>query len=795
MVYLPSAGHAAVDRFSDDSAATGRAAPVKSRASTRRQPAAQPAAEATGQSAQAMGTRPEILHVSTNFSATGASGTTPGGGLLARQTVPRIQSGLTRDYIAKQSPTTNTLNLVKMLPGAIVANSDPLGISDRTTLSVRGLDQTEIGLVFEGMPAGDPIYNLADTSEWVDSENIGRVDLAQGTNDIAAPVYNAVGGTLTETLRDPSHHFGGTLGLSGGNHSTNKDFIRFDTGDIGRTGVRAFASFSYTQNNNWRGPGGNSRFHVDAKLVKDWGRHGRSSAVFTWNQVNVDPLTYPTLAQWQEYGKSYNYSGSYTPGTTNYYKLYHYQRTSLMLSLPNHFDVNRALSIDFTPYYQWMSGLVPGGATLSDSSGIYYGDQKATPIDLPYATRTGTSTVASNAYSGTYNTGFNGYLTLHTGINQLRMGYWYSNLTKDSLYYYSLVNNAGQIDHNPLHTAGGDVLAYRNFHMYQQVNGFFIEDTLSLLHDRLHLTAGFKEVLLTRQGTNALPGAQYSWTSNDAQPLPRVAINYAIDKHNQIFISGNTNFHAPSSDVPYFDSFSVTTGALSSKGSNSLKDEYSISEEIGYRYSGLFNFSLGLFNYNFTNRQISTTEYLYGAPTSVYINAGGQTSRGIEAEFGLRPWHHFSPYISGQYLHATIDNNLKVGNDYLPTAGKEAVMSPKFSGAIGISYDNGHFFGNMSFNYVDSQYATFMNDQSIPARKTADITLGYRLKGNNYIKKPEMQVNLINVGDSNYLSGIYTVRPNAKTTTGVNGTQIAGASPAYYLGGGFAVVATFTSGF
>lgn len=101
----------------------------------------------------------------------------------------------------------------------------------------------------------------------------------------------------------------------------------------------------------------------------------------------------------------------------------------------------------------------------------------------------------------------------------------------------------------------------------------------------------------------------------------------------------------------------------------------------------------------------------------------------------------------------------------------------------------------MSFNYVDSQYATFMNDQSIPARKTADITLGYRLKGNNYIKKPEMQVNLINVGDSNYLSGIYTVRPNAKTTTGVNGTQIAGASPAYYLGGGFAVVATFTSGF
>jgi len=93
----------------------------------------------------------EEIHVRTETLSGGVTNTTPGGGLMPVQTVPRMQSGVTRDYIAKQSPTTNTLNLLQMSPGAVVANSDPLGLADHTSITVRGLDQTEIGLVFEGM--------------------------------------------------------------------------------------------------------------------------------------------------------------------------------------------------------------------------------------------------------------------------------------------------------------------------------------------------------------------------------------------------------------------------------------------------------------------------------------------------------------------------------------------------------------------------------------------------------------------------------------------------------------------
>lgn len=64
-----------------------------------------------------------------------------------------------------------------------------------------------------------------------------------------------------------------------------------------------------------------------------------------------------------------------------------------------------------------------------------------------------------------------------------------------------------------------------------------------------------------------------------------------------------------------------------------------------------------------------------------------------------------------------------------------------------------------------------------------------------FLHSPQIMVNLINIGDSNYLSGIYSAKTNAKTTRGIYGTSIAGSSPTYYLGGGFATIVGISTGF
>ena len=103
-----------------------------------------------------------------------------------------------------------------------------------------------------------------------------------------------------------------------------------------------------------------------------------------------------------------------------------------------------------------------------------------------------------------------------------------------------------------------------------------------------------------------------------------------------------------------------------------------------------------------------------GALINATINAGGQTSRGVDAELGLPSVYGVTPYLSGEYLDATVTSNIAVGGDVLPTKDKTAVRSPRFQGAVGLSYRDDHLSGSFSVKYLGSQYATLMNDEKIP---------------------------------------------------------------------------------
>ncbi len=128
--------------------------------------------------------------------------------------------------------------------------------------------------------------------------------------------------------------------------------------------------------------------------------------------------------------------------------------------------------------------------------------------------------------------------------------------------------------------------------------------------------------------------------------LPRMSIKFISAEH-QVFANVTTNFRAPSSTA-FYDYYDVTSRAVVTDGAQKLNPEYSISEEFGYRYFGkkLLG-SVTFFNYNFTNRQITTEIFRFGAPVQTTVNAGGQTSRGVDAELSMRPYHQLeSLYLS-----------------------------------------------------------------------------------------------------------------------------------------------------
>ncbi|ARW11546.1 TonB-dependent receptor [Acetobacter ascendens] len=746
-------------------------------------------------------------HIVINGRANSVHGYQPGGGLIHAQEGVKAVGTVSRDFMDKQAPMATAFQLVSLLPGANVATSDPFGFSPNTDISVRGLGGDSIGYVLEGMPLNDVAYSTGYPGQFADSENYQEIALAQGSSDLDSPVLNAAGGLMQLTFRKPAKKMGGFTSVSYGSYNTNREFIRFDTGDIARTGMRGFISYSHGASNNWRGPGRDEKQHIDFKFLKEWGQGNHASLLGSFNTTITSYYPQASMESWKAdgIGGANNllprYDSSNSDNGSYYWRLWRQPERTFYAGAPVHLTLTDHLTLDTTPYAQFAYGNAPGGTVLSEN-GLYQGTQALSDtLNLPGA-QDGEAVVRSNYTQRSYRSGFTAALHYKKSWNDFVFGYWYDYGDDNEQQPFTTVQANGasadiwaEKSGNLIHLANGQKLLGGSFHTVSQTNALFVGDQMSLLNDRLAIDLGFKVVMLSRTGTNNVPGPQYHVASNSMEPLPRFGLRWHIDTHNQIFFNATTNFRAPDQTALY-NAYDPSSGSIVTSGTHNLHDEYSISEELGYRLNNHWLVgSLTLFNYNFTNRQISTLAVQNGSIITTTMNAGGQTSRGVDVEIGLKPWHHFSPYVSGEYLHATIDNNIRSGDDLLPTKGRIAVRSPSLQAAIGLSYDDGHIFGVATVHYTGHQYATFMNDERMSDHTTGDIAVGYRFSDHYHLHQPTLRMNFINVTNEHYLSGVASPTLNARDTIGAHGSTISGSAPSYYIGGGFAALFTVSTGF
>ncbi|WP_409529373.1 TonB-dependent receptor [Sphingomonas sp. IC081] len=718
-------------------------------------------------------------------------------GLLPDQTAPKAISAISSDFIVKQAPTLNAFQLVNLLPGANVSSSDPYGLSTSSSLTMRGLGQDQIGVLMEGAPQNDIGYFYAYPSQFADAENVRQIALAQGAASIDAPVVAAAGGLLSLTLDDPKAEMGGLVNLSLGSYDARRAFVRFDTGTLGASGIKAFISYSNNRADNWRGAGFDKRQHVDAKLLREWGEGNRAAIAFSYNDAKTSTYASPSLADWKAYGRGYNYDKQYSEGSTTYWRLYRAPFRNFYVSAPIHLNLGDRLAFDTTAYLQFGHGNAPYGTQLT-TTGNYLGTEELTqPITLPGAVD-GTATVLGNWTGKQRRVGDVSKLTVTAGAHTLTAGLWFDYGTDRVTQSYTSIDASGHpldqwgYQSKAIRTADGRLLAYENARTETVTKGFFVADSIAVT-PRLGVELGFKGVDVLRNGRNYLPGPQDKVRRDSFAALPRAAVHYTLDERQQLFANVTTNFRTPNEFALYN---SYYAGELVSQGTSGLKNEYSVSEELGYRYIGpSLSFSLTAFHYHFRNRQVATVVNSGGALVNSTINGGSQTSYGLDGEIDYRPARGVSVYLSGEYLHTRQDDDLAVGGDYLPTRGKRAVASPQFQFAMGTTYDDGRLFGSTALKYVGRQYATFMNDESIKGYATLDLSIGVHLAGLIDAQRMDLRLNAINVTNPHVLSGVQAITANALDTTARGGTLISGSAPTYYVGSGRAFVATLSRAF
>lgn len=747
---------------------------------------------------------PDLIHIS-------ASRHSGGGGMMVTHHSGKTVSTITSQYIEQQSPMTSVADLVSVLPG-VVSAGDGTGTTTFQQFSMRGMGTQEIGFLLEGMPASNAFTYSAYANSLLDNQNIGSISVMQGSVDTNAAVYNATGGQISLTLKKPSDKRKITVSASGGSFNAQKQFMRIDSGEIGNSGVRAFISGSHQVADMWRGAGGTERYHVDAALTKQWSNKSETEALFGWNQGESIDLYYPTMAQWSQKGT--NFGTNNDPTSTSYYKYSTKHNDSFYGTLKNHFDFGHGLSLDAQAYSIFFTGPYTFGRTLNLNNDLYTGRYKfpaGTFNNQAGAIIGGNALTVDTETWSTQNSGLNLTGTWKHKFNTLKLGYWYSYAVADDQSRYHPVTASGAISPNALQ-ANGHYLELSNNNTLQQLNQLSIDDKMSFLHDKLTLDAGLRLAMVNRQSTINMPldatvPYPHKQINNIFVPSPQMLITYKFNAAHQIYVNATTGYHIPSGTGAQVPSFNVTQAKgspnnISATPINGFKPEYMINEEIGYRYNGPVMFNAAGFHYLVSNHQVSTTVVQTGCSTenasscmiSQTINAGNVEAFGAQIELATRPWHHFSAYLTGSYLHTRVGNNIPTAGDFLPTKGKQTIDAPQFMGTAGLSYDDGKTFGRFNLHYIGKQYATLMNDAAVPAYISADLTLGRRLPKIWHIA-PIATLNLTNLGDSHYLSYTYGSTGSLKTVRGINGSQISGSAPTYGIAQGFAVTAGLSGTF
>lgn len=657
-----------------------------------------------------------------------------GGGMMRQEVAPHAVQTVTKDYINMRSPTSTALDLVKNLPSLNIMTPDASGMQGGSIQS-RGLTDLDMALMVDGAPAAAAKYMTED----IDSENLDEVSVTPGSAARDLPTMSAAGGVMNSRTHLPSEKMGGMVDFSYGTNNLSREFIRLESGEIGKTGIKSYFSFSNTHDRSWMGAGTNQRKHIDFGVRKDWENGSNAHLFLSWNSEDFVIDNYPTADEFYKYKHTgQGWGRSADPKSDNYWKNNNDHWNQVFLTAPVHLVLPKKVTFDLQPYFSFGQGwdASPGGVS-SDNRNMtsYFNEHGARQVGA----------VAKFGYD----------IDRH---NHLSFGYWYENSVTDRNYATGYTKSDGSAP-GPNNTNYLSAYGDRQQAGYE-LHSLFIQDSAHYLHDKLQINGGFKFVMSNTWNKDYY-GRQ---GANTTAPLPQFSISYNINDQNQIYINAEGDYRQPSTNDLGWLYTSVPIP----------KNQYSIKEELGYRYHNKYMMmDMSFFNYNVTNRLVD--RYM-GMNSFSPMSIGSQTMRGFDFMISGKSIHGFSPYASIEYLHATQDSNVydpymnNNAGGYIHSKGTQAIMAPRIMANFGLTYTYKGFFANGSVHYTGPQSVSVANDQRIPGYVTNTLSLGYHFKPFGFVKSPTFKLNFTNPTGSIVRTGamgaIYSVKDTASAANG-----------------------------
>lgn len=679
----------------------------------------------------------------------------------------RQVQNISKKDIEDAAPGSSPLKVLDKVPGVHFESSDTFGSYEwSTSISVRGFSANQLGYTLDDIPLGDLSYgnhNGLHISRAISSENLGRVQVSQGTGSIDTASTSNLGGTMQFYSGDPDEMFGVTASQMLGENSARRTYVRLDSGRLSNGG-KLYISAVDQNSDKWKGQGEQRNKQVNAKYVQFFGESKLSAFVNYSDRKEVDyqDLSKEMLGRlgykWDNYYPDWNKAigssqNNWTSGETSVDDAYYAGS-----GIREDYLAGATLDAKLSDNLRWKNTVYHHS---NKGAGLWWTPYVLSPVS-------NTPSVRTTEYD-IDRTGLLSSLTYTMGSHKLNGGLWYENddFTQARRYYATSATDP----RSPYVIPSGPFRTDWAFDYTEKTMQWYAQDTIAV-SPKLTVNAGFKSPKVDVTGNETTGANRPSGTITSKKSfLPQLSMAYKLDDSNELFAGVAENMRAI-----YTQPFGTTQAGFAAIQGN-LKPETSTTYEGGWRFQGnKLDGVVSLYHVQFNDRLLSigSGAGIVGSP-SVLANVGKVESNGMDLGVNWKLASAWSWFNSISFNSTEYKDNYLDGTTVRNVSGKQVVGVPKQMFKTELAYDNGSWFARLGGDYTSKRYYTYSNDNSVDSRWLWNLGAGYRTKNVGFFKEVKTQVNINNLLNKEYFATMGTNGFSYSDPTGTGQTLQTGA--------------------
>jgi iron complex outermembrane receptor protein len=667
------------------------------------------------------------------------------------------ESIITRNFIEQATPETGGWTTVLMIaPSVAGITSNGGGIGDYNVGTLRGFQDGEFNLTFDGIAFGDTNNPTHHGADYFPASTLGATVVDRGPGAAGDLGQANFGGSIHFFSLDPTDTFNATQKLTYGSFDTWASVTTLNTGAVSQLGgAKLLLNFDERGSDGELSDSGGHQYNQMAKLVVPIGDHA-SMTVFAsheYNFFNFEDSSGPgeTWAQTLALGK--NFSMNNDPNSEHYVGYnYELKRTDFeYVDLKD--QVTPHFAFETQPYTYFYANHTHSTNDLTGYLGPDGNGLPATPAYGPVAAAGAVPNTSLLQASGANRTDIGGY----DKLNEYRVLGDIVRFTNDwsfgTLKWGGMIEGSRTFRHNcfiddstgftpdlkfTTKSAPQITDAPTNCKLLEEsswLQGQVFADFYWHPTENLTITPGFKYVDFTRDvhATNEnVAGAAQKNTpifahNNYQSPLYFLTANYKITPDWALYGQFATSFLVPELSDLYTTGVSV----------QNLKSETTVNYQLGTVYTkGALTADADVYLVQADNLQAACSVPDPSLPTGVgsgFCNFGKARFDGVEGEIAYLLPLGLTLFANGSYNEAIQTSGPGAG-EYgpAPAVGDRLPNAPLWTDAVGAIYGQGPWKGTLTFKQVGTAVvyggAVANTTYNLPSYFTLDGSIGYSFK-------------------------------------------------------------------